>query len=137
MFQVKVVEKIISQMLCSITFFFENRVVYEIMWKNIVHLDRPQMTIRCMRMVSWITAATNTHSEYVILFALPQQQWLNERPSVLRYTYIAFIVLHSVIHRLLQRVVLVELWCHSRTTNGHTGENTRIMINTENQNEFG
>jgi hypothetical protein len=62
-------------------FFFENRVVYEIMWKNIVHLDRPQMTIRCMRMVRWITEATNTNLEYVILFALPQQQWLQDVPQ--------------------------------------------------------
>jgi len=28
---------------------------------------------------SWITKATNTHSEYVILIAFPLQQWLRER----------------------------------------------------------
>jgi hypothetical protein len=27
-------------------FFLENRAVYEIMWKNIVQPDRPQMTIQ-------------------------------------------------------------------------------------------
>ena len=26
-------------------FFFENRAVYEIMWKNVVETDKPQMTI--------------------------------------------------------------------------------------------
>ena len=26
-------------------FFFDSRAVYEIMWKNIVQADRPQMTI--------------------------------------------------------------------------------------------
>jgi hypothetical protein len=34
--------------LCSVTFFFfvfENRDVYEIMWKNTVEPDRQQMTI--------------------------------------------------------------------------------------------
>jgi hypothetical protein len=36
MFQTKVVEKIKTHILCSVTFFFENRAVYEIMWKNIV-----------------------------------------------------------------------------------------------------
>jgi len=43
----KVVEKIKTHILCSITFFFspENRAVYEIMWKNIVERGRPQMTI--------------------------------------------------------------------------------------------
>jgi len=28
--------------------FFENRAVYEIMWKNIVEPDRPQITIQCI-----------------------------------------------------------------------------------------
>jgi len=46
MFQTKVVEKIKTRILCSMTFFFfKNRAVYEIMWKNIVEPDRPQMTI--------------------------------------------------------------------------------------------
>jgi len=45
----------------------ENRVVYEIMWKNIVQPDRPQMTIWRMRIACWITKATNIHSEYVML----------------------------------------------------------------------
>ena len=55
---------------CPITFFFlENRAVYEIMWKNIVEPDRPQMTIRRMRIACWITKATNIHSDYVTLVA--------------------------------------------------------------------
>ena len=33
MFQIKVAEKIKTHILCSITFSFENRAVYEIMWK--------------------------------------------------------------------------------------------------------
>jgi len=45
MFQTKVVEKITTHILCSVTLFFDNRAVYEIMWKNIVQLDRPQMTV--------------------------------------------------------------------------------------------
>ena len=32
------------------------------------------------------------HSEYVILTAIPQQEWLRERASVLRYTYVACLV---------------------------------------------
>ena len=35
--------------------------------------------IRRMRFALWITKATDTHSQYVILIALPQQQWLRER----------------------------------------------------------
>jgi hypothetical protein len=41
MFQTKAVEKIKTQILHSIT-FSENRVVYEIMWKNTLEPDRPQ-----------------------------------------------------------------------------------------------
>ena len=33
------------------------------------------------------TKAKNTHSEYVILIALPRQQWLCERASILCYAY--------------------------------------------------
>jgi len=36
-----------------------------------------------------ITKATDTHTEYVILTAFPRQQWLHERASMLRYTYVA------------------------------------------------
>ena len=32
--------------------------------------------IRRMRIACWINKATGTHSEYLISFAFPQQQWL-------------------------------------------------------------
>ena len=41
-----------------------------------------------MRIACWIRKATITHSEYVILIAFPPQQWLRERASLLRHTYI-------------------------------------------------
>jgi len=44
MFQTKGVDEIKIHILCSIT-VFKNSTVYEIMWKNIVELDRPQMTV--------------------------------------------------------------------------------------------
>jgi hypothetical protein len=59
--------------------------------EHMVDLDRPQ-TIRRMRFACWITKATHTHSEYVILTAFPQQQRLRECAWVLRYTYIACLV---------------------------------------------
>jgi hypothetical protein len=55
----KVVEKIGIRVLCSITFFPENRAVYEIMWKNTVERGRPQLTIWRMRIACWIPKATN------------------------------------------------------------------------------
>jgi hypothetical protein len=39
-----------------------------------------------------IIQVADEHSEYVILIASPQQQWLCEHASVLRYTYIARLV---------------------------------------------
>ena len=80
MFQIKVVEKIKTHILCSVTFFPpENRAVYEIMWGNIVERDRAQMTIWRMRIACWIPKATDTHTWYLILIAFPRQQWSRER----------------------------------------------------------
>jgi hypothetical protein len=42
--------------------FSENRAFYEIMWKNMVEPDRPQITIWHMRIACWITKATETYS---------------------------------------------------------------------------
>jgi hypothetical protein len=70
----------------------ENRAVYEKLWKSMVQPDRPQMTIWRMRFVCWIIKATYLHSEYVILIALPLQQSLYERSSMLRHTYVASLV---------------------------------------------
>jgi hypothetical protein len=36
-------------------FFFENRSVYDIIWKNIVEPDKPQMTTRHMRIALCLT----------------------------------------------------------------------------------
>jgi hypothetical protein len=59
------------------------------MWKNTVEYGTQQMTIRSMRIACWIPKATNTRSEYVTLIAVPTQQWLHERASVLHSTYMA------------------------------------------------
>jgi len=47
-----------------------------------------------MRIGCWIPKATDTLSEYVILIAFPLQKWLHESASILRYIYIACLVLH-------------------------------------------
>ena len=62
MFQIKVAEEIKTHILCSVTPPPpppENRHVYEIMWKTVVEPERPQMTIRRMRFVCWITKGTD------------------------------------------------------------------------------
>jgi len=53
------------------------------------------MAIWRMRFVCRIPKATYTHSEYQILTAFPQQQWLHERASMLRHTQ--FVVLSYIV----------------------------------------
>ena len=65
MFQIAVVEKIKTHFVFN-KCFFENRAVYEIMWKGMVEPCRQQMTIWRMRILCWIPKATDTHSEYDI-----------------------------------------------------------------------
>jgi hypothetical protein len=97
-------------------FFPENRNVYEIMSKNIVETEGPQMTSQhgayalsaglarlyaLMRMHTSTRSGTYMHArmrkhahtnQYIILIAFPQQQWFCSRASMLRYTYIACLV---------------------------------------------
>ena len=39
--------------------------------------------IRRMRFACWLTKVTDTHSEYTVLTASPQQQWLHECAAML------------------------------------------------------
>ena len=80
------------------------------MWKNIVELGRPQMTVWRMRNVCWMSKTTSTHSEYVTLIAFLLQQLLHERASVLRYMYTACHVFSvSVCTHLAYSVCLLHL----------------------------
>jgi hypothetical protein len=91
MFQRNFVEIIKIHVLYPVT-FSEILPFCEVMWKNILELERPQMTAWHIRISRCIPKATNTHSEYVILTAFPLQQWLHECASMLRYTYAACLV---------------------------------------------
>jgi hypothetical protein len=71
MFQTRVVENINSHILCSVT-FLKHHAIYEIMWKNIVQPDRPQMAIWHMCIACWVTKVKNTHSEYITLNTLQE-----------------------------------------------------------------
>jgi len=92
-------------------FFSESCAVYDIMRKNMVELDRPQMTVRPMRIACRITKATDTHSEYVVLTVLPLQERLGER-----CTYTACLIVRSWVKVL--RHLLVEqtrsIWTDGR-----------------------
>jgi hypothetical protein len=93
MFHTKVIEIIKTQLVFNN--FFLNHVVCEIMRKGIVKQSRPLTTIWRMRIECWITAThthtnTNTHTHtHNIIIVLPPQQWVQERVSILCYTYTA------------------------------------------------
>ena len=84
MFHSKVVKKIKTHSLYSITFFFfENRAVYEIRWRNTARWATFHITTRCMGFAYSIPKATNIHSEYDT-YCFSRQKVLDERTSKLR-----------------------------------------------------
>jgi hypothetical protein len=87
-FQAKVVEKIKTHILCSITSSRKSCCIWDNVEKYVTARQATDASIiQRMLFACWITKATNTHSEYVIFIAFPLQQWLGERTWVLRYTY--------------------------------------------------
>jgi hypothetical protein len=94
MFHTKDLGKFKTHILCSSTFF-----------QKLCHLRNNEEkygragqapddnTIWGVCLPCWITKATDTHSEHVILIAFPQPQWLHELAAMLCYTYIAYLVL--------------------------------------------
>jgi hypothetical protein len=67
------------------------------------------MAIRLMRIACWTPGATNKHSGCVILSAFPLQQWLHEGASLLRYTYIACIVITGIVSQVIAVSTVTEL----------------------------
>jgi len=97
MFETEVVERIITRILCSITF----RPICELVCKCMVVPDRPQVTIWRMLIACWVTKATDTHSEYVILIASSATMVTPRRLSV------------TFIHTLLV-LLQVSIWYKTR-----------------------
>jgi len=62
-----------------------------------LELDSLQMILWHMRMACWIPKATDAYSEYAILTDFPLQQWLYELASLLRCTYIDYLVIYRPI----------------------------------------
>jgi hypothetical protein len=84
MFQTKFVDEIKTYFIFKNFFLLKkNCAVREIMLKNMAQLGVPQKTIRHMGIECWITKATETHSEYVLLNSFPLQKLMHERVSIL------------------------------------------------------
>jgi len=71
--------------------FFLIPALHEIVLKNIVEPNRPQVTMWPYPLNDGYIRLKIAHSEYVISF--PLEQWLHEGASILRYTYNTFSVL--------------------------------------------
>jgi len=80
----------------------ENHILFSVtsqnfchLWDNVEKYGRTRQAIddniiRCMHLAYWITKATGTHREYVILVTFPWQQWFCKHASVLcLYIHIA------------------------------------------------
>jgi hypothetical protein len=91
-FHTEVVGKIKTHNLCSITLRKSCRLWNNLEKQSTVGQPTDDNITRRMRFACWIPKATDTHTEYEILIAFPLQQWLDERASMLRYTYIACLV---------------------------------------------
>jgi hypothetical protein len=66
-------------------FFFFFFFGYDKTWKNSGQATDDSIIIRGMRILCWVTKATDTHSEYEILIGFPRQQWVHERALMLRF----------------------------------------------------
>jgi hypothetical protein len=95
------------------------------MRKNMAERDRPQMTIWCMRFACFISKATDTHSEHVIIIAFSRQQWLHERAVLLRntcFTCLLHFMCTLIVYVVLNRGALLLLF--GRGNNGEYSEGT-------------
>ena len=95
MFQVKVIEKIKTHALFSVTFFFfESRTVYEIMRKNIVEVGHRGQYGACPLHAGYLSLQTHTLRlcNIYCFSMITMVARCTNAPQVLRYTYIACLV---------------------------------------------
>jgi hypothetical protein len=79
-------------------YFAENRDIYKIMWKNYGRAGQAtdDNKIRRMSLTSRVTKTIVTQSEHVIFTFFQRQKWLRERATMLRYTYIVWLVFSTL-----------------------------------------
>jgi hypothetical protein len=125
------VEKIKTHFMFD-NFFPENLTVYEMMWKNIEESDGPHVDIIwSMRIACWITRATNTLSQYMLLFHY-KNVYKNAPHFYFLRTLLA--LLHFFPMSPLSRSELTSL--HRLNPSGFGAANHRVLLfrPTENRN---
>jgi hypothetical protein len=92
MFQTKVVKKVKTHILYSVTFF---RKLFRL-WDNLEKVSRARQAtdniVRCMHFACCLTKATDTLRMCNTFISFLRQQWLCEHTLILHYTYIACLV---------------------------------------------
>ena len=151
MFQTKVVDKIKTHILCSVTCFRKSRAVYEIMWKNPVQPERLQTKQR-MRVAFWIRKATraqayalartpthahasthprartHTHTQICNIYCFSTARTTRERASVLRSTYIDCLVFKmQSLHRSRRSAFSASVKA-SQTADGISAVNETLLL---------
>jgi hypothetical protein len=113
MFLTKVVDKIKSHILCAITSYRKSCGL----WDNVEKFGTARQAtddniIQRMRFTCWITKATDTHSEYVILTAFPQQLITRTRLNIMLYVHCLCYSCHNK-HVCMERLLCIGLLhCH-------------------------
>jgi hypothetical protein len=111
------------------------------MWKNALEPGGPQMTTWRMCIACWITQATNTNSEYVILIAFPLQQCLNESASMLYVHCLSCLFKNSLLHSLFVHSPVIRVSCSLSNNNKHLSLTLYFLItfnfNTPSSNHAG
>jgi hypothetical protein len=101
----------------QLIYLSENRAAYEIIWINIAEPNRPKTTLWRARITCWVSKASVTHSEHVVLIAFPRQQQFRERAQMWRYRCTACLVFFLARQPLVGKDLLVfqDLKSHADT----------------------
>jgi hypothetical protein len=90
----KLVKKPKTHILC-LTASFKKSVFYEIMWKNMVELDRPQIKMHCVLETQGYKHALRICNTY----ACRLQQWLHGLALMLCYKYTACLIIYLLVEK--------------------------------------
>jgi len=87
------------------------------LWDSVENCGRVRQAtdtnISCMHIPCWITKATDIHSAYIILIALPRQQCLGERAPMIRlYCIVCLLQTKLVMYVSLSKHLLSFLNCY-------------------------
>jgi hypothetical protein len=62
-----------------------------------------------MRIACWVTKATSTLSEYIIIIGFPHPQWLQERAPMLHYRYNACLISIAVYFTSVSHMAVLSI----------------------------